>query len=420
MAQTNTIQSKQEQPTNDAVTTTVPVKDRYKFEKNHRYMTISLYVLAVVVISTLFISLVMNISVIGEKISSFISVMLPFIAAFFIAYFLNPLVKAIDKHFLKKLLRIKRRKLRKFLSILLSYIFFIGFVALILTFIIPQFADSLNDLIGKIPALYDIAYEWLEKIEDKLPYFDWGIVEDQLKSSMPQIIQVSTEFVTNIFPKIIDLGFSIVSLFINIILSVVISCYMISDKHILADNATRVVYAILPKKYAVSFCNTVKECNAIFSGFVIGKAIDSLIIGCICFMLMSILGLSYSVLISVIVGITNMIPYFGPFIGAVPGIFILLLTEPLQALIFAVLIFLLQQFDGLYLGPTILGQSVGVKPLWIIFGITVGGAYGGVFGMFIGVPLVAVIAHLLNKAVNAGLRRHEVTEEELPKKSSKA
>lgn len=418
MAQTTTPPS-QNTLDNNTASTTLPTKDRYKFEKNHKYMTISLYVLAVVVISTLFISLVANISIISEKISSFISVMLPFIAAFFIAYFLNPLVKTIDKKLLKKLLRIKKRKLRKFLSILLAYIFFIGFVALILTFIIPQFADSLNDLIEKIPALYDMAYEWLEKIESKLPYFDWEVVEDQLKSSMPQIIQMSTEFVTNVFPKIIDLGFSIVSLFINIILSVVISCYMISDKHILADNATRVVYAILPKKYAVSFCNTVKECNAIFSGFVIGKAIDSLIIGCLCFVLMTILGLSYSVLISVIVGITNMIPYFGPFIGAIPGIFILLLTEPLQALIFAVLIFLLQQFDGLYLGPTILGQSVGVKPLWIIFGITVGGAYGGVFGMFIGVPLVAVIAHLLNKAINVGLRRHEVTEEELPIKSGK-
>ena len=394
-------------------------KDRYKFEKNHKYMTVCLYALTVVIISTLFISFVMNLSIIVDKISSFVSVMIPFIAAFFIAYFLNPLVKTIDKYLLTKLLKIKRRKIRKFFSILLAYIFFIGFVALILTFIIPQFADSLNDLIAKIPVLYDTAYKWLESFEDKLPYIDWEVIEEQLKTSMPQIIQMSTEFVTNVFPKIIDIGFSIVTLFINILLSIVISCYMISDKHILADNGTRVIYAIMPKKYAAAFCNTVKECNAIFSGFVIGKAIDSLIIGCICFMLMSILGLSYSVLISVIVGITNMIPYFGPFIGAGPGIFILLLTEPLQALIFGILIFLLQQFDGLYLGPTILGQSVGVKPLWIIFGITVGGAYGGVFGMFIGVPLVAVIAHLLNKAINAGLRHHEVSEEEIPKKTIK-
>lgn len=394
-------------------------KERYKFEMNHKYLTVCLYTLTVVIISTLFIAFVMNISLIMDKISSFVSVMLPFIAAFFIAYFLNPLVKTIDKYLLTKLFKLKRRKIKKFISILLAYIFFIGFVALILTYIIPQFADSLNDLVNKIPTLYDMAYKWLESFEDKLPYIDWDVIEEQLKSSMPQIIQMSTEFVTNVFPKIIDLGFSIVSLFINIILSVVISCYMISDKHILADNATRVIYAILPKKYAASFCNTVKECNAIFSGFVIGKAIDSLIIGCLCFLLMSILGLSYSVLISVIVGLTNMIPYFGPFIGAVPGIFILLLTEPLQAVIFGVLIFLLQQFDGLYLGPTILGQSVGVKPLWIIFGITVGGAYGGVFGMFIGVPLVAVVAHLLNKAINAGLRRHEVSESEIPKKSIK-
>ena len=122
-------------------------------------------------------------------------------------------------------------------------------------------------------------------------------------------------------------------------------------------------------------------------------------------MVLSILRLDYAVLVSVIVGITNMIPYFGPFIGAVPGILLYLCIRPLDAVIFAIMILVLQQFDGWILGPKILGDSTGLSPLWVIFGITIGGAYGGVIGMFLGVPLVAVVAYLLNQAVQSVLKK---------------
>ena len=146
----------------------------------------------------------------------------------------------------------------------------------------------------------------------------------------------------------------------------------------------------------------------ILSAFLISKAIDSLIIGGLCCVIMNIIHLPYTVLISVIVGITNMIPYFGPFIGAVPGVLIYLCTSPKDALIFVIMIFILQQFDGLILGPRLLGQSTGLSPIWVIFGITVGGAYFGVVGMFIGVPMVAVFAFLLNKVISYRLSGKEI------------
>ena len=123
---------------------------------------------------------------------------------------------------------------------------------------------------------------------------------------------------------------------------------------------------------------------------------------------MNILGLPYAVLLSVIVGITNMIPYFGPFIGAVPGVLIFLCTDWEAAIIFTIMIFIIQQFDGLILGPRLLGQSTGLSPIWVIFAITVGGAYFGVLGMFIGVPVVAVVAFLLNKAISSRLKGREI------------
>ena len=151
-----------------------------------------------------------------------------------------------------------------------------------------------------------------------------------------------------------------------------------------------------------------QECNNIFGAFLISKAIDSLIIGCICCVAMNIIGLPYAVLLSVIVGITNMIPYFGPFIGAVPGILIYLCINWEHAVIFAIMILVLQQFDGLILGPRLLGQSTGLSPIWVIFAITVGGAYFGVIGMFIGVPVVAVIAFLINKLISSRLRGKKI------------
>ena len=143
----------------------------------------------------------------------------------------------------------------------------------------------------------------------------------------------------------------------------------------------------------------------LFSSFIIGKAIDSLIIGLLCFVIMSLCQLPYAVLISAIVGVTNMIPYFGPFIGAVPGVLIMLLVSPIKALIFAILILVLQQFDGLILGPKILGDSTGLKPLWIIFAITIGGSIAGVLGMFLGVPVIAVLRYLLNRFLQYRLEK---------------
>lgn len=137
-----------------------------------------------------------------------------------------------------------------------------------------------------------------------------------------------------------------------------------------------------------------------FSGFIIGKSIDSLIIGLLAFVAMTILKLPYTVLISVIIGITNMIPYFGPIIGAVPGAFILFIVSPMKCLIFIIMVFVLQQFDGLILGPKILGESTGVRPLLILFSITVGGAYFGPLGMFLGVPFFATVQFLIKNWVD--------------------
>ena len=393
--------------------------NRFHFEHNHEYLTISIYVFSVIVLSSLAVMIIFHLGDIKDFIAGFLSSMSSFIIAFFIAYFLNPLVKYIDAKILKKLFKVKDAKIRKLVSIFAAYVIFIGLIAMILTIIIPQFFSQFFNSFSSLTSeknlnyMYEKLNKFFTMINKKLPYFEWNSIQDEVVNYIPQLISTSTDAITEFFPKLINFSISIIKGIINLLLAIVVSCYMLSDKQILKKNTVKVIYSVFPKKYAKGVVSTLKECNQIFYAFVIGKTIDSLIIGLICFIVTSIIQMPYSLLISVIVGVTNMIPYFGPFIGAIPCIIILLFTDPVMALIFAIFVFILQQFDGLYLGPKILGQSVGLTPLWVVFGITVGGYYAGFIGMFLGVPIVAVLAFLLNRFMNFALEKRNVSETEI-------
>lgn len=389
-----------------------PPRDREKrniFETNSKYFTICIYSLFVIFIGTVLIYSILNWTKTKQTVSNVIHVLSPFFIGFFIAYVLNPLVKRLDrlseKTFIKKKLK---DSYRHALSILFSYIIAISIIVVIMIYIVPQFVTSIQDLTDRVPDMYNAAYEYLNGFQERYPNLDVAFVQEKINELKPRLLDFGTNMVTNGIPLIFNISVSILKTLINIILALVISAYILIDKELLIKNAKRFVYSLLSKDNANYLCTTTGKCNAIFSGFIFGKLIDSLIIGIICFVLMSILRLPYAVLLSTIVGITNMIPYFGPFIGAVPGIVIFLLLDPIQAIIFGVLIFVLQQFDGLYLGPKILGESTGLKPIWVIFAITVGGAYFGVLGMFLGVPIVAVIAFLLDEFMNRRLKKRNI------------
>ena len=389
------------------------IANKHKFEANHNYFVISIYALCVIILSALCIYFIWHFNIISGHISNFIKIVSDFVIAFFIAYFINPIVKLIYKYLFVKLIKIKNEKVGKILSILLAYLLVISLIVLLMIYVIPQVIVSISDFTVKlsdaIPNIYNKLNHWLVISEKRFPLFNWEGIEKQIKNAMPQVVTLTTNFVTYLFSKAINISISFISAIISLIISIVVSTYMIMDRHLMVKNACRVAYAIFPKDKTVTIYKTFRDCNKIFYNFIIGKALDSLIIGIISFIAMSIFRLEYSLLISLIIGITNMIPYFGPFIGAIPGAIMLLIVNPIHSLIFVILIIIIQQFDGLYLGPKILGDSVGLKPIWIIFGITIGGAYGGVFGMFIGVPLIAIAAYLINKFITSRLIKKNIT-----------
>ena len=323
------------------------------------------------------------------------------------------MIKRLD-NFLHHVVKLKSKGLRIFISMLTSYLLVIGGLTITILYVTPQLIQSISDLVSKQSLMRDEVYNFFSGIYEKYPDLNLESVVQYVENMIPDLFIQGTQLLSSMIPKLYLFSVSLIKMFVNILLSIVISCYMILDKKNLKFNAKRIIFSVMSEEKARGFIQTGKECANIFNKFIVGKFIDSLIIGILCFIIMSILRLPYSILISVIVGITNMIPYFGPFIGAIPGIVIYIFINPIQCLIFTVMIFLLQQFDGLYLGPKILGESTGLKPLWIILAITLGGAYAGVVGMFLAVPVVAVITYLMDKVIKKRLDSKNIVLEKSP------
>jgi len=336
----------------------------------------------------------------------------PVLIGFFIAYMINPMVKLFSDKFFKEICGMKNRKTRRALSVFLSYIIIIGVISAIITFVIPQLIksfSSMSEIVNTAQNGYKVLMNFLENLSNKYPQLKLEAVEKFIQQ-IPEMVagMFNEERVTKMITTVFSTSISFINGFFNALIAIMVSIYMLLDKNRLINGGKKIVYAILKNEKAEALIKNAGECNEIFSSFIVGKFIDSLIIGMLCFILMTILNLPCTLLISVVVGITNMIPYFGPFIGAIPSILLLLFIDFTDAFIFAVLILALQQFDGLYLGPRILGDKTGLRPLWVIFAITAGGYVAGPAGMFLGVPTVAVIAHLGGKIMAKRMRDKEI------------
>ena len=359
------------------------------------------YIVALVAICTAVIVIILNWGRTLLVIGNFIKVLAPFIIGFFLAYLIKPLV-AIFKNLFNLAQRGRYMKVKKAAAVILSYVIIVGLIAIIIVYIAPQISESDKGIGKSITRGYNYVSTHKEEMNNMIPFINLGDLMEYIKDNMGNRILDQGEIIV---PYVYEMSSSIAAVLYNILMGLVISIYMILDGRTLINHLKRGVYAVVPKDKSDGVWSTMRECNHIFNGFLFGKAIDSLIIGIICLIAMSILRLPFALFMSLIVCITNMIPYFGPIIGAIPGVIIYLFINPKLSLIFAIMILVLQQFDGLYLGPKILGDLTGIKPLWVIFGITVGGAYFGFVGMFLGVPTVAVIMYLLNLFVEKKLHK---------------
>ena len=386
-------------------------KEPHRFISDSRYYTISIYTTITVLICAIIVRAIFMLEATRDAINALISWSFPYLIGIFLACLLYPLVVFIEKYVFQFLPE-KRKRLGRGLSILLTYVLFIGLIVLVIGVIIPQVWQSVLDMAAAVPVWYEKSMQTLVDLNEKIPDIDFEFITQKLQEFGNSFLSSASiqETLQGIFMTVVSTSVSMVSVLLDLIIALIVSVYLLIDLNRIGRTSRKVIRAFASEELTQKIIRVAAECYNIFSSFVSGKMVDSVIIGILCFIAMTILRLPYALVISVVVGVTNMIPYFGPFIGAVPGGFILLMVSPVKMLIYIALVLVLQQFDGLYLGPKILGDSTGLRPAWIIFSVSAGGAVAGVIGMFLGVPVVAVIGHLINIWIESRLAKKAALE----------
>lgn len=359
--------------------------------------------LAIIFASILFYTLLRSLNVVAGMTGKVLGILSPFAGGIVLAYVLDPFVRWMSHYVLKD------KKNLRWIAILSAYVLFILLLVLLVWLVVPQVISSIGTLVTSLPGYIENVQGTLRYIQDTYGINLQGLIlaldnYEQLMGKMYSMAVAAS-------PEIVAYLQALVSNVVAVFTSVAGSVYMLASKDKLLHQLRTVVHALLPRKLAE---NTLRIChiaNENFTGFYVGRVIDSAIVGAILLVILQILGISFAPLISVLVGVTNVIPFFGPFIGAIPSLIILLFVNPLQALEFLIIIICLQQVDGNFIGPKILGRSIGISALWVLFAVTLGANLFGLVGMVMGVPLFATLYGLGQELIQWCLDRRGVDSE---------
>ncbi|MBR4870135.1 MAG: AI-2E family transporter [Oscillospiraceae bacterium] len=326
-----------------------------------------------------------------------LEITMPILYGVFIAFLLAPLINKLEEHFLKPIFRrylktdeFKNKGIRA-LSVTIAMVITGLCVYLFFHILIPQLVESAKVLVSNAEDYYNTIYVWITHLLENNPELErwtldlmdgyFGDLKSWVTRVMPQAQQLLTMVTDGIW--------SVITFAMDLVVGVIVSIYLLCTKESFLASARRAICALFKEEPTALILKCAERANFIFGGFVRGKLLDSLIIGFICYVGTSILNMPYAPLVSLVVGVTNVIPFFGPFLGAIPCALLILIVSPLKCLYFIIFVFALQQFDGNILGPKILGDSTGISSFWVIVAILVGGGFFGIAGMFFGVPVFA-------------------------------
>ena len=366
---------------------------RKQSEQDRFLGKISLYILVVFALLILFEKVIGHLPSIGTSITAFFQyvnhLVSPFIMGFAIAYVMNPFMKFFERNILKVFKFFdNHRKLTRIFCILLNYAIVIGGTVWIVIYLLPEIRDSIIAFATNISSYSEAMNIRIQNIFDQIPYIDSEEVNKVINRILEPVQHASAN-APEILEAIAANVYSFGRITLNFIMAIFIAFYMLFDKERFARKMRKAVYALSSEEKASRFLYNAERIPHIFNDFIVGKALDSLIIGILAFIVLTFMQAPFPLILALIIGVTNMIPYFGPIIGAIPAILITLLIDPPLAIAVSIFILILQQFDGNILGPKILGDSVDLSPLWIILAVLIGGALMGPLGMFIGVPIFA-------------------------------
>ena len=377
-----------------------------------RYLKIGITGAAILASGILCAFVLFKMPVIISVLKGITEILKPLLYGVVFAYLLAPLCNKIEE----KLFQIfpkaktKARRFICFIAIVISLCVAIAVIWLIIMMIIPQVWDSVMKIIQMVPQKLIVVNNWIEHMLENQPELQAYFEEfsSQAESNIDSLLNVDTiQKVQSIINSLSVQLFGVLGVVKNIFLGLLISAYLLGSRKLFGAQAGLILHAVFSDKWAKIIEEEIRYTDKMFNGFLVGKIIDSAIIGLLCFAGTSIMGFEAPAFISVIIGITNIIPFFGPFIGAIPCGLLLLLENPMHCLYFIIFIFVLQQLDGNVIGPKILGNTTGVSSFWVLFAILLFGGMWGVVGMVIGVPLFAVIYDIIRKLVYRGLRKHK-------------
>ena len=386
-------------------------------EHDRRYFKWGLTALTVIFISILLVVIFTNLPGFFALLDTIGAILSPLVSGIVIAFLLNPIFNFVELRLrpilLKRGLKEKKaRTLSRAVSLVFSFLFGGFIVYAFFAMLVPQLYESVMSIVESAPTYYQSLETWATNILEGNPEIR-TYVEKALDTVQSYVENwVRTSFLSDVQKLLTTLTTSLMAVvksITNLIIGLVASIYILWSKDTFQAQAKKMVVAAFKPSAADHLLDLGSSINRIFSGFIIGKIIDSAIIGVLCYIAMSLMKMPYTALIATIVGVTNVIPVFGPFIGAVPSALIILLVDPLQAFYFIIFIIVLQQIDGNVIGPKILGNTVGISGFWVLISITVAASIFGFAGMLLGVPVFAVIYLIISDIVNSALRRKNKT-----------
>lgn len=377
-----------------------------------RYLKIGITGAAILASGILCAFVLFKMRVIIELLKGITGILKPFLYGAVIAYLLSPLCNKIEEKLFQTFPKANRKAKRFicFIAIVISLCVALAIVWMVIMLIIPQVWDSVMKIIDMVPQKITILNNWIEHMLENQPELQAYFEEfaNQAESHINSLLNVDTiQKVQSIINSLSVQVFGVLGVLKNISLGFLISAYLLGSRKLFGAQAGLILHGVFPDKWAGIIEEEIRYTDKMFNGFLVGKIIDSAIIGLLCFAGLSFMGFEAPAFIGVIIGITNIIPFFGPFIGAIPCGLLLLLENPMHCLYFIIFIFVLQQLDGNVIGPKILGNTTGVSSFWVLFSILLFGGMWGVVGMVIGVPLFAVIYDIIRKLVYRGLRKHK-------------
>ena len=370
----------------------------------------------VIAASMLFYYGVFHMKTLITGIQTFLGILTPIVYGVVIAFLLTPLLNFLEKTIIYPILQKKEvtvgkngRKAIRWACVLLCMFLFLALIYALIMMVLPELIRSVMNLIYSFPTYMKASQKWLQSVLEK-----WNLNSQALDTLDQYTLNAQNYLTQNILPQMqemlknISAGvFDLINFLKNFLIGAIVSLYLMADKEGFIAKAKMLTYAVFSPQHANFIIRSMRFTNKTFIGFFIGKILDSAIIGVLCYIGCLIFKFPSALLVSVIIGVTNVIPFFGPFIGAVPATLLILIQSPIKALWFVLFVLVLQQLDGNVIGPKILGNTTGLSSFWVLFAILLFGGLWGFVGMIVGVPLFAVIYDVIKKLVIYGLKRNK-------------